>query len=76
MRVKLLYQRLAQELARKHISLNCWASKLGFSRGHLSQLVNGRRPYPDPQTRQKLQDGLHLKFEDLFEVVLPDERKQ
>ena len=72
MKVRLKTDRLAHELAQKNISMNLWAKKLALRSGHLSQLVNGKRRYPDPKTRQKLQDGLSLQFDDLFEVVFPD----
>lgn len=50
------------------MSQNAWARKLGLSSGHLANLVNGKRPYPDPETRNKLMLGLGLEFEELFEV--------
>jgi len=73
MKVRLKIDRFAQELARKNISMNHWATKLGLRSGHLSQLLNGKRRHPDPKTRQKIQDGLGLQFEDLFEIVLRNE---
>ena len=73
MKVRLKVQRLAEELARKNISLNRWAQILKLGSGHLSQLASGKRPFPDPGTRSKLQDGLGLKFEELFEVIVPNE---
>ena len=78
MRIRLKRNRLAQELARKSLSLNNWGSRLGLSKGHLSLLLNGRRRYPNPETRRKLMEGLSLRFEDLFElegllVVQPEE---
>ncbi|HSR67713.1 MAG TPA: hypothetical protein VLU25_07210, partial [Acidobacteriota bacterium] len=72
MRVKLRHGRLAKQLARSRMSQNAWALKLGLSRGHLSNLVNGKRPYPGPATRRKLMKGLQLSFEDLFEVELDE----
>jgi len=73
MKVKLRHRRLAEELARRHLTLNGWAQRLGITRGHLSQLVNGKRPYPQPGTRKRLVEGLELSFEDLFEVSVPNE---
>ncbi|MEM7586341.1 MAG: ABC transporter permease [Acidobacteriota bacterium] len=75
MRVQLKTHRLVQELAKKPISLNRWAQRLGLSSGHLSDLVNGRRRYPAPKTRRKLMDGLDLPFEALFDVLEPAARK-
>ncbi|HSR53436.1 MAG TPA: ADOP family duplicated permease [Acidobacteriota bacterium] len=68
MRVKLKHRRLARELARSRLSQNGWARKLGLSRGHLSNLVNGNRPYPGASTRKKLLETLDLDFEELFEI--------
>lgn len=71
MRVKLRHRRLAEELAKRPMSLNRWALKLGLSRGHLSELVNGRKRYPAPKTREKLLEGLSLSFEELFAIEYP-----
>ncbi|HSR49523.1 MAG TPA: ADOP family duplicated permease [Acidobacteriota bacterium] len=50
------------------MSQNRWAQKLGLSSGHLSELVNGKRPYPSAETRQILLQGLNLNFRQLFQV--------
>ena len=71
MRVKLKHRRLAEELARSPISLNRWAQRMGLRSGHLSELVNGKRLYPRPATRQKILAALDLGFEDLFELEMP-----
>ncbi|MFB3113133.1 MAG: ADOP family duplicated permease [Gemmatimonadales bacterium] len=68
MRVRLNQQRLIEVLSQSALTQNHWAIKLGLSRGHLSDLANGKHPYPSPVTRQKLLDGLRLSFEDLFIV--------
>lgn len=68
MRIRLKHNRLAKELAGSHRSQNLWALKLGLSRGHLSLLVNGKRPYPNGKTRKRLLDGTGLSFQDLFEI--------
>jgi transcriptional regulator with XRE-family HTH domain len=44
------------------------ASRLGMSPGHLSNLVNRRRP-AGAASRRRLMDGLKLEFDTLFEVV-------
>lgn len=72
MRIRLKEERLVDLLKRRGISQNHWARQLGLSRGHLSELVNGRRPYPHPETRRKLLDGLGVSFEELFEVERPE----
>ncbi|HSR52072.1 MAG TPA: ADOP family duplicated permease [Acidobacteriota bacterium] len=69
MKVRLKHWRLAQELRRRGISQNRWAQILGVSKGHLSMLVNGRRPFPSPATRRRLLKRLDLEFDELFVVV-------
>lgn len=68
-RARLKHERLAQEIRRGKLSQNRWAQKLGINRGHLSQLVRGRRPFPKAETRARLLEGLNLSFDDLFEYV-------
>ena len=68
MRVRLRHDKLAQHLARSRRSQNAWALRLRLSRGHLSDLVQGKHPYPSAGTRKKLLDGLEIGFEDLFEI--------
>ena len=69
MRVRIKQDRLANELARRHLSLRAWGRRLNLKSGHLSQLANGKRKFPDPETRRKLQEGLSVEFDDLFEVI-------
>ncbi len=71
MRVRLRHQRLRQAIASSRMSQNRWALKLGISSGHLSELVNGKRPYPAPETRIRLCKGLGLSFEELFRLEAP-----
>ena len=73
MRVRLKFERLAEEMAKSRLTTNGWARRLGLSSGHLSQLANGRRLHPNAKTREKLLDGLGLDFEDLFEIESPPE---
>ncbi len=61
--------RLRQLLARSRLSQNNWARRLGLDKGHFSQLVNGKRPYPAASTRRKLMEGLGVPFEELFFIV-------
>ncbi|HSR67304.1 MAG TPA: ADOP family duplicated permease [Acidobacteriota bacterium] len=68
MKVRLKHQQLARELEKRNLSLNHWGLKMGLSKGHLSLLVNGKRPYPSPSTRRKLLRGLETDFHVLFEV--------
>ncbi len=75
MRVKLKHRRLAIELAKKNLTLNGWARRLGIGNGHLWQLVNGKRPYPHPKTRLRLLEALDVQFEELFEVSFLDDKE-
>ena len=68
MRIRLKLDRLIEELSRSNRTQNHWAIKLGLSRGHLSELLNGKHPYPSQKTREKLIVGLALEFGDLFEA--------
>lgn len=71
MRVRLKHERLAKEIAASRLTQNRWAQKMGISRGHLSNLVNGRFLYPSPRTRSRLMKSLGLDFDDLFEIEIP-----
>jgi predicted permease len=53
-RHRLNLQRLAQLLAASTLSQNHWALRLGLSRGHWSDIVNGRHPYPSAKTRIRM----------------------
>jgi len=68
MRVKLKRQRLLEALSQSSLTQNHWAMKLGLSRGHFSEVVNGKHPYVSPRTREKLLEGLGIPFDELFEV--------
>ncbi|HEV8149173.1 MAG TPA: protein kinase, partial [Gemmatimonadales bacterium] len=68
MRVRLNQQRLLAFLAQSPLSQNHWAIKLGLSRGHWSEIVNGKHLYPSPKTRERMLEVLGLTFEELFEI--------
>ncbi len=68
MRVRLSQPRLLAFLAQSPLSQNHWALKLGLSRGHWSEIVNGKHPYPSPKTRERMLEVLGLPFEELFEI--------
>jgi predicted permease len=53
-RYRLNLPRLSQILAASNLSQNHWALRLGLSRGHWSDLVNGRHPYPSEKTRTRM----------------------
>jgi len=68
MRVRLRTQHLTELLARSARSQNAWAIRVGVSRGHWSDLVNGKHPYPSPKTREQMLDAFGVPFEELFEI--------
>ena len=68
MRVRLKQQKLRDLVAQSTLSQNHWAIKLGISRGHWSEIVNGKHPYPSPKTRERLLDVFGVSFDELFEI--------
>jgi predicted permease len=68
MRVRLDVQRLQEILARSPLSQNHWAVRVGVSRGHWSDIVNGKHPYPSPKTRQRMVEVLGVPAEVLFAI--------
>jgi predicted permease len=68
MRVRLNQQRLLAFLAQSRLSQNHWALKLGLSRGHWSEIVNGKHPYPSPKTRERMVEVLGIPFDELFAI--------
>lgn len=73
MKVRLRDDRLRERLARSRRSQNAWAVRVGLSRGHWSDLVNGKHPYPSAKTRRAMLEALSVEFDTLFEVEsVPD----
>ncbi|MGH7712456.1 MAG: protein kinase domain-containing protein, partial [Gemmatimonadaceae bacterium] len=68
MRLRLKQQRLVELLAASGLSQNHWALKVGLSRGHWSEIVNGKHPYPSAKTRVLMLDALQVPLEELFDV--------
>lgn len=68
MRLRLRQQRLVELLAASGLSQNHWALKVGISRGHWSEIVNGKHPYPSAKTRVLMLDALQIPLEELFDV--------
>src|SRR5687768_6108489 len=66
MRYKLRVDQLQHILAESRRSQNHWAIRLGFSRGHWSDIVNGKHPYPSARTRDRMVEILGVPFEQLF----------
>jgi transcriptional regulator with XRE-family HTH domain len=56
---------IGKRLARKNISQNSLAQKLGISSGYMSQLMCGVR-HPSPQLRQLFLDYFGCEFDDIF----------
>jgi len=66
--VKLNRSAFRLALARENLSQRELAQKIGFSRCHISHIVNGRRE-PSPSMRRRILE--HLKdytFDDLFTI--------
>ena len=72
MRLRLRTDRLAELLAASRLSQNHWALRLGLSKGHWSDLVNGRHPFPSPKTRERMLEVFGVPLEELF--VADDDR--
>ena len=68
MRVRLNQQRLLTFLAQSPLSQNHWAIKLGLSRGHWSEIVNGKHPYPSAKSRERMLEVLGIPFDELFHI--------
>ena len=68
--VKVKLNRLALEVAlsRKNLSQRDLAKEIGFSRSHLSHIINGRRE-PSPVLRRLILEHLpEYSFDDLFSI--------
>ena len=68
MRVRLKLDRLHDLIARGNLSQNHWAIKIGMSRGHWSEIVNGKHIHPSPKTRERMVEVFGVSFDDLFEI--------
>ncbi|MGQ0647007.1 MAG: ADOP family duplicated permease [Gemmatimonadaceae bacterium] len=76
MRQRLRLDQLAQILAASRVSQNHWAIRLGLSRGHWSDLVNGRHPYPSRRTRERMLEVFRVASDDLFEPEPSDDQEE
>ena len=68
--VKVKLNRLAFEVAlsRQNLSQRDLAEKIGFSRSHLSHIINGRRE-PSPMLRRLILEQMtECTFDDLFVI--------
>jgi len=62
--------RIKKILARKNMSQNCFAMRLGVSSGYMSQLMSGIRN-PSPELRGKILSELKMDesgFDEIFEL--------
>lgn len=74
MKVQIKADRIREIIARRNMSQNRLAQRLGTTSGYLSQLINGKR-YPSPKMREnllKVLDG--YDFDELF--ILLDHENQ
>ncbi len=69
MRIRLRLENLQALLSQRNMSQNHWAIRLGLSRGHWSDIVRGKHPYPSKKTRDRLLEVLEVGFDELFEAV-------
>jgi transcriptional regulator with XRE-family HTH domain len=66
MKVKLKAEAIHRILARKNLSQNWLAQRIGTNSGYMSQMLAGKRN-PSPEMRRKILDVLKdYKFDDLF----------
>ncbi len=63
--VDLKSREIKKRLARKNMSLNGFARKIGISSGYMSQLMSGIR-HPSPGLRQTISEYLSCEFDDIF----------
>ena len=68
MRVRLKHSALLDLIARSSLSQNHWALKLGLSRGHWSEIVNGKHPFPSARTRLRMLEAFGVDVHELFQV--------
>ncbi|HSA56754.1 MAG TPA: ADOP family duplicated permease [Gemmatimonadaceae bacterium] len=68
MRLRLNQQRLLELLGSSSLSQNHWALKLGLARGHWSEIVNGKHPYPSARTRTRMLEEFKVPMEELFTI--------
>jgi predicted permease len=72
MRVRLKHEQLVELVRSSSISQNHWAMRLGISRGHFSDLLHGKYPFPSGRTQARLLEVFNAEFDDLF--VVDEER--
>ncbi len=68
MRLRLKTPRLQELLASSALSQNHWALKVGLSRGHWSEIVNGKHPWLSAKTRSRILEVFDVPLDTLFEI--------
>ncbi len=69
LKVKVKANDIERLLAKRNLSHNAFAERLGISSGYMSQLVRGER-YPSAELRAKILRSLRgTSFDDIFQVV-------
>jgi transcriptional regulator with XRE-family HTH domain len=68
LRVRLKHRALLDLIAGSSLSQNHWALKLGLSRGHWSEIVNGKHPFPSARTRIRMLEAFGVGVHELFQV--------
>jgi len=69
LKVKVKGSDIERLLARRNLSHNAFAERLGISGGYLSQLVRGER-YPSAELRAKILRSLRdVTFDEIFEIM-------
>lgn len=70
MKVAIRHNKIQKILAKKNMSQNCFAMRLGVSSGYMSQLMSGVRN-PSPDLRVKILAELKMDesgFDEVFEL--------
>jgi len=76
LKVKVRESDIERLLAKRNLSHNAFAERLGISSGYMSQLMRGSR-YPSAELRAKILRSLrNVTFDDIFEIVDVDEAQE
>lgn len=69
LKVKVKTNNIERLLARRNLSHNAFAERLGISGGYMSQLVRGER-YPSAELRGRILRTLrNVTFDEVFEIM-------
>jgi len=69
LKVKVKANDIERLLAKRNLSHNAFAERLGISSGYMSQLVRGER-YPSAELRVKILRSLrNVTFDEIFEIM-------